>query len=270
MRFIPAPRHLAPWVLGVTVLRAAQERVVVVPAHALAVFTLVQRGALHDGLQVFASPGVLAGRGSAGTAQAYVAAAGTVSASLLCLASILPLLTGEAAAQFADGCVPPHLLGLDEGALHDRLGGCPTDEAIASALLAQVDRALRMARAPRASATRFASALAGWSPGPHVRPPRDWAERQWQRACRAELGVSPKFLQRLGRVHASVRDRMAHAGGPLSQHALDAGFFDQAHMAREYRLLAGAAPRESLARDDGAAAGIVLGASQIAPRFFSR
>jgi transcriptional regulator GlxA family with amidase domain len=95
-----------------------------------------------------------------------------------------------------------------------------------------------------------------------------WGERQWQRACQAELGVSPKFLLRLNRLHASVRSRMACRAEPLVQHAVDAGFFDQAHMAREYRLLAGLAPRESLARAAGAAT--ALGASQLAPRFFSR
>lgn len=269
MRFFPAPRHLSAHVLGVTVLRAGVEQRVTTPAHALAIFTLVQQGSLH-GVQLRAGPGALVGQGSAGTARIAVAAAGTVAASLLCRASILPLLSGEPASQFTNAPVPPGLLGLHADMLQETLGAAAPDELLASALFAQVERALRVARSPRSSAVRFAWALKGWAAGLPSRAPTDWGERQWQRACQAELGVSPKFLQRLNRVHASVRHRMAQAAQPLSQHALDAGFFDQAHMAREYRLLAGAAPRESLARQGNGSASLALSASQLAPRFFSR
>ncbi len=269
MRFIPVPPHLSAYVLGVTVLRAEVEQLVTTPAHALAIFTRVHQGSLH-GVQLCAGPGALVGQGSAGTARIAVAAAGTVAASLLCRASILPLLSGEPASQFTNAPVPPGLLGLHADMLQEHLGANAPDELLASAMFAQVDRALRLARAPRAGALRFACALEGWAKALPARAPMDWSERQWQRACQAELGVSPKFLQRLNRVHASVRHRMAQAAQPLSQHALEAGFFDQAHMAREYRLLAGAAPRESLARHGSGAAGLALGASQLAPRFFSR
>jgi hypothetical protein len=268
MRFFPAPRHLSAHVLGVTVLRAGVEQRVTTPAHALAMFTLVHQGSLH-GVQLRAGPGALVGQGSAGTARAVVAAAGTVAASLLCRASILPLLSGEPASQFTNAPVPPGLLGLHADMLQEHLGAGAPDELLAAALFVQAERALRAARAPRSGALRFASALEAWATGLPSRAPPGWGERQWQRACQTELGVSPKFLQRLSRVHASVRNRLAQPAEPLSQHALDAGFFDQAHMAREYRLLAGAAPRESLARHGSGSAGLALGASQLAPRFFS-
>lgn len=268
MRFIPAPPHLSAYVLGVTVLRADVQQLVTTPAHALAIFTLVHQGSLH-GAHLCAGPATLVGQGSAGTARVAVAAAGTVAASLLCRASILPLLSGEPAARFASAPVPPGLLGLQADMLQEQLVAGAPDELLASALFAQADRALRLARAPRASARRFACALEGWVRGQSSRAPLDWSERQWQRACQAELGVAPKFLQRLNRVHASVRSRMAQPAQPLSQHALDAGFFDQAHMAREYRLLTGAAPRESLAAHGNASEALALGASQLAPRFFS-
>ncbi len=267
MRFIPAPRHLSAHVLGVTVLRTDCEQIVTTPAHALAIFTLVHRGALQGGTQLLAGPGALVGQGSAGAARVVVAAAGTVTASLLCRASILPLLSGESASQFADRYVPPAVAGLDADMLHEHLVADVTDEALAAALFAQVDRALRQARAPRTAAVRFACALDGWAKGLPSRAPAGWGERQWQRACQAELGVSPKFLLRLSRLHASVRHRMADRTERLAEHAVDAGFFDQAHMAREYRLLAGLAPRESLT---AAGAATALGASQLAPRFFSR
>lgn len=269
MRFIPAPGHLAAHALGVTVLRTAQPCPVVTPAHALAIFTLVHRGALHGAAQS-THAGALLGQGSAATARVVVAGPGTVCASLLCRASVLPLLSGEPASQFAGGALPPALLGLEADALQDQLGNAPSDASLAAALFDQLRRALDAARPPRSSAVRFAAALAGWAAGSPSRQPEGWAERQWQRACQAELGVTPVLLQRLARLHASVRMRLANGAEPLSQHALRAGFFDQAHMARDYRLLAGAAPRESLARAADAATGMALGASQLAPRFFAR
>ncbi len=260
MRFVPAPRHLSAHVLGVAVLRTQAQQVVPTPAHALAIFTLVHRGTLHG-----AGAGALLGQGSAAHARIVVAGPGTVCASLLCRASVLPLLTGEPASQFAGGAVHPGLLGLDADTLQDSLGDNPSDAVLAVTLFKQLDRALRAARAPRSSAVRFAGALAGWAHGGGTRAPVDWSERQWQRACQAELGVTPVFLQRLNRLHASVRGRMAHSGEPLAQHAQRAGFFDQAHMAREYRLLMGTAPRDGVTR----ATGMALGSSELAPRFFS-
>ena len=270
MRFIPAPRHLSAYVLGVAVLRAEQAQPVVTPAHALGIFTLVYRGALTMDAQRTAVAGTLLGHGSATTARAVVAAPGTVAASLLCRASILPLLSGEPASQFTDAPVPAQLVGLDADALLDRLGPWAPDEALASALFTQVERALRAARPVRASATRFACDLAGWAQSGLAGTPAGWSERQWQRACQAELGATPVFLQRLHRLHASVRGRLVHRSEPLAQHALRAGFFDQSHMAREYRLLAGTAPRHGLAGGNDTAAAMGLGASELAPRFFAR
>lgn len=275
MRFIPAPAALAPWVLGVTVLRTSQAQWVTVPAHALAVFTFVQQGALQRGPhRVCAGEAqALFGQGSSSLAQAVLAHAGTVSVSLLCRASVLPWLAGEAADAFADAGVPPGLLGLDAERLHAALAPRQPDvpdSALAGALFTLLAERLRRARAPRSSALRFAQALPHWSPGAELRPPPGWAERQWQRACQAELGVTPKFLQRLSRLHASVRGRLLHGTQPLAQHALQAGFFDQAHMAREYRLLAGVVPGECLAAGPGTTSGLVLGASELAPRFHAQ
>jgi hypothetical protein len=137
MRFIPAPRHLSAHVLGVTVLRTERDQIVATPAHALAIFTLVHRGALQGGAQLLAGPGALVGQGSAGAARVVVAAAGTVTASLLCRASILPLLSGESASQFADRYVPPALAGLDADMLQEQLAAAAPDEALAAALFAR-------------------------------------------------------------------------------------------------------------------------------------
>ena len=155
--------------------------------------------------------------------------------------------------------------------LHEHLRADAPDDALAAALFSQAERAFRKARAPRASAVRFACALQGWANGQPSRAPVDWGERQWQRACQAELGVSPKFLLRLNRLHASGRQRLTGRAGPLVQDAVEAGFFDQAHMARESRLLTGLAPSQSLVgAGGGAGTAAAVGASQLAPRFFAR
>jgi len=64
--------------------------------------------------------------------------------------------------------------------------------------------------------------------------------RQLERRCRAVLGVGPKQFQRIVRFHRALS--MAVAGGPsrLTSVALDAGFYDQSHLARDARTLAGA------------------------------
>ena len=46
--------------------------------------------------------------------------------------------------------------------------------------------------------------------------------------------------------------------------ALDAGYWDQSHLVRDYRHLAGVAPSDGADRDS-----LQLSAQQLAPRFFS-
>lgn len=134
MRFIPAPGHLAAHALGVTVLRTAQPCPVVTPAHALAIFTLVHRGALHGAAQS-THAGALVGQGSAATARVVVAGPGTVCASLLCRASVLPLLSGEPAWKPKRQLAHAHAL---KAAL-DAMGRLQ-DEAVAESWYAQAAR----------------------------------------------------------------------------------------------------------------------------------
>lgn len=72
-------------------------------------------------------------------------------------------------------------------------------------------------------------------------------ERQLQRRCLAWLGVAPKPLQRITRFHAALGDALRRQRVPDAAAALDAGYFDQSHLARESRLLA-AAPLQLLLR----------------------
>jgi AraC-like DNA-binding protein len=76
-------------------------------------------------------------------------------------------------------------------------------------------------------------------------------ERRLERLFLAGVGVSPKKLARIARLHA-VLGRLAHARAasvPWGMLAIEFGFADQAHLIREFRQLVGTTPA-SYARDD--------------------
>ncbi|CAJ64337.1 putative AraC family transcriptional regulator [Frankia alni ACN14a] len=63
------------------------------------------------------------------------------------------------------------------------------------------------------------------------------SERQLLRRCRQMFGYGPKTLARILRLQDALRS--ARAGRRLAVVAADAGYADQAHLAREVRALAG-------------------------------
>ncbi|QXC61045.1 helix-turn-helix domain-containing protein [Aquihabitans sp. G128] len=82
--------------------------------------------------------------------------------------------------------------------------------------------------------------------------------RHLRRRLLDEVGIGPKLLQRVGRLHRflALLDRSARSGGPgpgLAELALAAGYSDQAHANRDVRALAGTTPAR-LARERGAIA----------------
>jgi transcriptional regulator GlxA family with amidase domain len=68
------------------------------------------------------------------------------------------------------------------------------------------------------------------------------SRRQLARLFRERVGIAPKSLGRLGRFQRVLRALESQAGGPLARVALAAGYFDQAHMTRDFRLIAGVTP----------------------------
>jgi AraC-like DNA-binding protein len=71
-----------------------------------------------------------------------------------------------------------------------------------------------------------------------------WSERQLHRRSLAAFGYGPKVLQRVVRFDRAVR--MARRGAGLASVAAEAGYADQAHLAREVRSLAGVPMTELL------------------------
>lgn len=65
---------------------------------------------------------------------------------------------------------------------------------------------------------------------------------------REQVGPAPKTAARLVRFQRTVRLLERHDGGRFAEIAQQCGYYDQAHMNREFRELAGTAPGEFVAR----------------------
>lgn len=67
--------------------------------------------------------------------------------------------------------------------------------------------------------------------------------RQIERLFARGLGFPPKTVGRVLRFQSSLRLLMADPGVSLGEVAADAGYFDQAHFVRDFRLFSGGVPR---------------------------
>lgn len=68
--------------------------------------------------------------------------------------------------------------------------------------------------------------------------------RQLERRCLALLGMSPKQFERLERFHRALSAVVMRDAAPLVQTAIDAGYYDQSHLALDARQLGGTTVRE--------------------------
>ncbi|WP_375383285.1 helix-turn-helix domain-containing protein [uncultured Sphingomonas sp.] len=139
--------------------------------------------------------------------------------------------------------------------LHDELAGASGLEARARI----ADRFLLarwMRRAPSAGTRLVAAALAHMRRWPGVDRTETLAarsglsDRQFRRLFGEQVGIAPKRYARILRFEAAVAARAAAPDRPWTDIAHDLGWFDQAHMDKDFRALAGAPP--SLHRVPGA------------------
>jgi AraC-like DNA-binding protein len=73
-----------------------------------------------------------------------------------------------------------------------------------------------------------------------------WSERTLRRRCHEAFGYGPKTLERILRFQRFLH--LLPAGrAPLAALAIDAGYADQAHLAREVRRLSGQSPSKLMA-----------------------
>jgi AraC-like DNA-binding protein len=108
--------------------------------------------------------------------------------------------------------------------------------------------ALRLAEAPpRRSSVAPAVALiregSGQARIDDVARSLGWSRRRMERGFARDLGIRPKVYARIVRLNA-VLATLDEAERPRAVDlALDAGYFDQAHLLRDFRMLAGRTPR---------------------------
>jgi AraC-like DNA-binding protein len=74
-----------------------------------------------------------------------------------------------------------------------------------------------------------------------------WSRQHLARAFRFHVGLGPKQLARVARLQRALADLQRGTGHGLADAALRLGYFDQAHMARDFRALADLTPAEARA-----------------------
>lgn len=74
--------------------------------------------------------------------------------------------------------------------------------------------------------------------------------RSLERSFRDEVGVTPKTLARIVRFRALIDDLRSRPERGFASLALHRGYYDQAHLVRDFRVFAGRTPRE-FAHDEG-------------------
>jgi AraC-like DNA-binding protein len=161
-------------------------------------------------------------------------------------------LVGVPAAALAGQLLDP--ADLDPGLRHlpEQLAETPAacrESVVRRALLSALAR--HDAPGPRAEVGR---ALAGLTRGQRVDRVAEevgYSRRHLADLVRAEYGVSPREVRRLGRFERSRRHVVAAAQRrcTLAEAAARAGYADQAHLSREWRDLAGCSPTEWIRRE---------------------
>ncbi|ADP80933.1 helix-turn-helix domain-containing protein [Pseudofrankia inefficax] len=156
-----------------------------------------------------------------------------------------PTVLGIAARDLVDRVLPLHeLWGRSAGQLADRLAEAGDDPARAAAVLvATLDSRARQAGPDgRARATLVRAAAVELSTSDGRAPLSVSAaarqvgvsERQLRNLFAATVGLPPKQLVRLNRIRA-VLDRLG--GQPQARLASDTGYYDQSHLAADFRQI---------------------------------
>lgn len=159
---------------------------------------------------------------------------------------LLGIPAAEVAGEMAELCDVPGAL---PDQLHERLATAPdwhTRFGLLEAhlLTALADSNRRLPSPEVIEAWRLLAASHGALRIHDVAARVDWSRRRLARAFAAEYGVTPKLAARLLRLDRARE--LARDGVPLADAAALTGYSDQAHLSREWRVMAGASPRESL------------------------
>jgi AraC-like DNA-binding protein len=138
---------------------------------------------------------------------------------------------------------PRELLGPAAEDVERRLADDPDPDAGAAALDAWLTDLLDAGD----GYTTFAAALAALDEGgasvDAAARAAGVSVRQVERAFARHLGIPPKSVARIQRFQRVLRALMRDPGVPLADVSAEAGYFDQAHMIRDFRRFSGGVPR---------------------------
>ncbi|WP_119153981.1 AraC family transcriptional regulator [Caldimonas tepidiphila] len=252
-RYVPAPADLRAWIRGgVVIHRGPGPGISRFPALTTGMITVRLRGEVTTAAHLPLPRAAFVGPGTRPAVYRHVGPLHAVG--LIVQAAALPCLLGTGAAAAVDTFVPMlALYGPRWADWEEQLERASGDEARLSVLFRFVRQ---LASLPVHAARR--ARLEAWERAVC----RDLAEapaalgmslRQLERRFGTEFGMSPKRFQRVDRVAATLYRAMR---GPVggAELALAQGFYDQSHMARDLRQLAGhplQALMSGLGREDG-------------------
>jgi AraC-like DNA-binding protein len=176
-----------------------------------------------------------------------------IAVSPLAARALFGMPAGELANTDLDAA---EVLGRTAGELHERMReatGWAARFAIADRLLSAKADHDRVPPPGIAQAWRLILRSGGSVPVGALAESAGWSARHLRNRFRAETGLTPKAAIRVARFHRARRllQRRAGAGQPprLAVLAAECGYFDQAHLAREFRDLAGCSPSAWLAEE---------------------
>jgi AraC-like DNA-binding protein len=236
------PPDAARWVEGAVIVRlgpaAGPSRFPAMP-HAMLTMRLVHAGAGSVAAPTLCGP--ITFHTLSTRPVAYPHAGDITALGLLVRPAAAACLLGHAGGAVANQVLAWDLLaGPNEAArLEDEVDGARTDIDRLRLLMASFRRALaRATRMHDIGLARLCDAvgLLGAQAGDQL----GLGRRQLERRCQAVLGIAPKQFQRLVRFQQALSIAVAAGPARMAEAALDAGFYDQSHLARDARQLAGA------------------------------
>lgn len=136
------------------------------------------------------------------------------------------------------------LLGRWAEVLYQQLSAAPTPEArvqlIEHELAARLPRA--GARHAATEAARTIRALRGRVRLPDLVTASGLSERQFERRFREQMGIAPKLYARVARLNFALHLKRNEPRLTWARVSQEAGYFDQTHLVKDFKALAGAAP----------------------------
>lgn len=175
----------------------------------------------------------------------YTHAGNITALGLIVRPSAAACLLGQACGAMTNQALPwSAIVGESEAVrLAEEIERLRTEAACLRVLMASFGRAMHSVALGRWQQTERLCEAVGWS-GAQAGDTVGLGRRQLERRCLTVLGVSPKQFERLERFHRALSAVVTQDAAPLAQTALDAGYYDQSHLALDARQLGGASVRE--------------------------